>query len=312
VEEEMALRPGELVEVRWGSEILATLDEYGDSHGIPFMPEMLVHLGRRFRVAQQALKVCGPALNVHLPPGVVCLEQLRCDGAAHGGCQVECRIFWREEWLPTVSAAEPPAPSDGSGEVLARFSGARARGAPTDAAGAETWHCQASQITHCGTPVSWKEPTQYLREVTSGNVGARHVARVMARAVVRAVGRKLRLIQELPMRIVGKNRVNGERLGRQPGDWVEVRSAEEIGRTLDDLKFTDEMVQHCGKRLRFHRRIERIVDEVSGRMLLFKNDCVALEGLACSGDRATNIWFCRRDLYPCWREAWLKCVDGPR
>ena len=119
------------------------------------------------------------------------------------------------------------------------------------------------------------------------------------------------------MKLAGKSRSDGERLGLQPGEWVEIRSAEEIGRTLDEqsrhrgLKFTEEMVQYCGRQFRVRRRVERIVDETSGRMLMFKNDCVALEGLVCSGDRATHVWFCRRDLHPYWREAWLKRVDGP-
>jgi hypothetical protein len=35
------LRVGELVEVRNAAEILATLDDKGELHALPFMPEML-------------------------------------------------------------------------------------------------------------------------------------------------------------------------------------------------------------------------------------------------------------------------------
>ena len=46
-----SLRPGDLVEVRPAAAILATLDAEGETEGIVFMPEMLPHLGRRYRVA---------------------------------------------------------------------------------------------------------------------------------------------------------------------------------------------------------------------------------------------------------------------
>ena len=81
------LRPGDLVEVRPAAAILATLDAGGETEGIVFMPEMLPHIGRRYRVAQLALKICYPPGNVNLKPGVVYLEDLRCDGTAHGACQ---------------------------------------------------------------------------------------------------------------------------------------------------------------------------------------------------------------------------------
>lgn len=138
----------------------------------------------------------------------------------------------------------------------------------------------------------------------------------MTRVVLRLVGQKLKLIEELPMRLAGANRSDGEALELQPGEWVEIRSPAEIALTLDDnarhrgLTFTDEMIRHCGKRFRVRKRVDRIIEESTGRMLEFKQSrCIALEGAVCSGDRATAVWFCRRDLYPYWREAWLKRVE---
>jgi len=64
------------------------------------------------------------------------------------------------------------------------------------------------------------------------------------------------------------------------------------------------------QRFRVRKHVERIIEESSGRMLEFKRyRCISLEGVVCSGDRATGVWFCRRDLYPFWREAWLKRVE---
>ena len=55
---QLDLKPGELVRVRSKSEIFATLDERGTLDGLPFMPEMLRHCGKRIRVARSAHKTC--------------------------------------------------------------------------------------------------------------------------------------------------------------------------------------------------------------------------------------------------------------
>src|SRR6188472_3888494 len=68
------------------------------------MPEMLQHVGGRFRVAQRAEKICdlvGPGGSRRMRDTVF-LENLRCDGASHGGCQAECRLYWKESWLRHV------------------------------------------------------------------------------------------------------------------------------------------------------------------------------------------------------------------
>ena len=101
-------------------------------------------------------------------------------------------------------------------------------------------------------------------------------------------------------------------LGLQPGEIVEIKSKEEIFATLDDedktqgLRFDSEMLKYCGRRARVLRRIERIIDEKSGRMLRIRRDCVILDGVICTGDYHRS---CPRAIYPYWREVWLKRVD---
>ena len=46
-------------------------------------------------------------------------------------------------------------------------------------------------------------------------------------------------------------------------------------------------------------------------MIELKNDCIVLEGFVCSGDRSLGAWFCPREAYPLFREAWLQRVDEP-
>lgn len=313
-----SFRAGDHVEVRSAAEILSTLDDSGTLDGVPFMPEMLPFVGQRFRVASRALKVCSSIGNAHLD-GVVFLDQLRCDGSAHGGCQAQCRMFWKEEWLRFADedvGSAPPGGEDATRLDELATASVRAKGLD-EAPGAEFYRCQATEIPRAGTAADWRKPGQYVREVTSGNVGALHMTRVMSRALMRHIGTKLRLANALPLRLAGADRVDGDRLDLQPGEWVEIRSPEEIGRTLDDagahrgLIFTNEMAQHCGKRFQVKRLVDRLIDEGSGRMLVMKNDCVELNGLVCSGDRATYLWFCRRDLYPYWREAWLRRASPP-
>ena len=56
--EALQLRAGEWVVVRTREEILATLDADGMLDGMPFMPEMLTHCGRRLQVFRRADKTC--------------------------------------------------------------------------------------------------------------------------------------------------------------------------------------------------------------------------------------------------------------
>src|SRR5919201_470703 len=93
------LRSGDLVEVRSEREILATLDERGELDSLPFMPEMLPYCGRRFRVFKVAHKTCDTieyaGVGLRRMRNAVHLENLRCDGSAHDGCQAGCLIFWK-------------------------------------------------------------------------------------------------------------------------------------------------------------------------------------------------------------------------
>ena len=106
-----------------------------------------------------------------------------------------------------------------------------------------------------------------------------------------------------------------EGLGLRAGDLVEVRSAPEILATLDGrgeldaLPFMPEMLKYCGKRARVLRRVERILDEKTGKMLHLKGDCIVLEGVTCTGDYNQ---YCPRSIYPYWRENWLRRVEEPR
>lgn len=321
------LRPGDLVQVRSGEEILATLDGSGALEGVPFMPEMLRYVGRTFRVSKRAEKICdmiGPGGSRRMRDTVL-LEDLRCDGAAHGGCQAGCRIYWKEAWLTLVDASTAPVGGGApvSGAVFIPLADV-ARGTlrpetphadtkPDD----DVYRCQATEAFIATEPLRVRQPGQYVREIRSGNVSIGRFLRVGVRAVWGSLGHRLGFKSPLPMKVAGKDALKGDRLDLRPGEWVQVKTPEEIGLTLNEgganrgLVFTAEMVPSCGKTFRVKDRVSRIVDERTGKMLHFKNECIVLEGSICTGDYAPGRWFCPRDSYPYWREAWLRRVDPP-
>src|SRR6185503_19276853 len=94
------------------------------------------------------------------------------------------------------------------------------------------------------------------------------------------------------------------------GDWVEVRSKEEILRTLDEngqldgMPFMPEMFTYCGQKFQVHKRAHKTCDTVfpvRGRRI---DRAVHLEtrcdGQAHGGCQAACLIF--------WKEAWLKPV----
>src|SRR6266699_4379116 len=111
----MTLCAGDWVQVRSKEEILASLDGNGRLDGLPLMPQMLKWCGQRFQVYKRAHKTCdtvnGAITNDWLGrrlPNAVHLD-LRCDGAAYGGCQAACLIFWKDAWLKPVSGSSTAA-----------------------------------------------------------------------------------------------------------------------------------------------------------------------------------------------------------
>ena len=305
------LRVGQVVEVRPAEEILATLDENAATGALPFMPEMLRFVGRRFTVSAHALKLCDTrrdGTGNRLFHDTVYLEDLRCDGSGHDGCQAGCRLLWRTDWLRPVS---DDAPEAGDITELAR----QAQAATTRGEG--VYRCQATELGAASDPFpSNDRGRKYLREVQSGNVGAGRFLRVLARAVWRKAARTLGLHRDIALWSEGKPPA-AEPLGLRPGELVQVKSRGEIARTLDEngrnrgLAFDWEMLPHCGRTYRVQDRVRRFIDENTGTMVELKNECLLLEGVVCSGDHSVGRWFCPRAIYPYWREDWLERA-GPQ
>ena len=320
------LKIGELVEVRSQEEIFATLDENGALDGMPFMPEMLRFVGQRHPVYKLAHKTCDTATRtggrsvmhtVHL--------QLRCDGSGHDGCQAGCLIFWKEAWLRRVDgagqtlAASATAPASGGAApvfTLVQLQRATSRPDPADPS-TRIYTCQNTQIPKSTAPLPWWDARQYVRDVTSGNVTVGKAAFVLGRAMFNAVQRKRggRGFPSFP--VPSKTKTPRERLDLQVGELVQVRTPQEIADTLDvnyrnrGLFFDVELIRWCGGTYRVKYRVEKIINEQTGRMLHLPNDCIVLEGVACAAECSRGRLLCPREIHHYWREIWLRRVPAP-
>lgn len=320
----MSVVKGDLVEVRGAGEILATLDENGELEALPFMPEMLPMIGRRFVVSVRAEKICD-TINYtgsrRLRDAVMFDDALRCDGSGHDGCQLSCRHFWKEKWIRRVSPDEPAAQPSPAAEIraLAERIGEVRHTVEVDGKPELRYRCQATELVRATERLGTFDPLPYLRELTCGNVSLGRFLRVAARAAWQEPARKLKVLTEVPIKGPG-TRFAEEPLNLQPGDWVQIRSREEIAETLDErgkargLWFDFEMLPHLGGTYRVRARVTRFIEEIppnTGKMIEFKKAMVTLEGVHCSGDHSTRRWFCPRHYYPFWRDAWLRRVEAP-
>jgi hypothetical protein len=98
------------------------------------------------------------------------------------------------------------------------------------------------------------------------------------------------------------------------GDWVEVRSTEDILRTLDQngrldgLPFMPQMFKYCGQRFRIYKSAYKTCDTVSGHYAgRSLQDGFHLD-LRCDGEAYGG---CQAGCLIFWKSAWLKPVDGP-
>jgi hypothetical protein len=326
----LGLRVGELVEVRSEEEILATLDDNGELDSLPFMPEMLEYCGERFAVYKVAHKLCDTmtATGMRRMRDAVHLTGVRCDGQAHGGCQTACLIYWKESWLrradlATAEGAGAPAPSPGPPRLTVADLHARSRKPSSN--GEQLFSCQATELLRAAPePLPFRQLGQYAWDIRSGNVRIPAVLRAffaglfnrLQSASTRALPRRLWFRGGLRWGFV-KGSLTKTPTGHndlQPGELVRIKPKAEIIRTLSkDLRnrglgFEEEMARHCGHEARVLRRVDRCIDEATGRLLHIKNPCIVLEDIVCEGAYSAN---CPRSIYAFWREIWLDRVEEP-
>jgi hypothetical protein len=372
-------RTGNLVEVRSKEEILATLDQRGSIDGMPFMPEMLQYCGRRFWVSAIAHKTCDTARQTwkgRRLQATVHLAGLRCDGSAHDGCQAECNLFWKDEWLkPAVDNEHGSAKSAAAMYVpTAGFTEAQLHANAHQSLGAEDeesrYFCQATAMYEATQPLAWWDIRQYVFDVVTGNHSTSRVLRVLFLASLRwslrqwhkhqdefvvtsnhSTSRVLRacvlvslrwLLAHVPggyrffkgfhdwmhqwlsgrpspslhSQVSDGIRTPTGRLDLKPGEYVRIKTQTEIEQTIDKngknrgLFFdSEEMASYCGRVVKVHKSVTKIIDEPTGKMLHMKQPCIMLEGVICKGEYASCRLNCPRAIPSYWREIWLERVE---
>ncbi len=339
---------GDWVEVRSKEEILRTLDGSGRLDGMPFMPEMFKFCGQRFQVYKRAHKTCDYTVSpgrsrrvnqaVHL--------ETRCDGEAHGGCQAGCLLYWKEAWLKRVSGdpgkiaaliADAPSrgdvdaePSRGCGE-----SEVWAHTQVADPNGREpTFVCQATHVPHATTDLNWWDLRQYVEDYRSGNVT---LGRIFGGFVYSmyyhlsqagiGVGPAMRwfydkfhplwrgtMFPRKPGLIPEGEPTPTATLNLQPGELVRVKSHQEILQTVNvvnanrGMYWDAELVPYCGGTYQVLKRVTKIIDEKTGKMMEMKNPCIILDTVVCQARYSSCRMFCPKSMYPYWREIWLERV----
>jgi hypothetical protein len=198
-----------------------------------------------------------------------------------------------------------------------------------------TYVCQATQLPSATEPLPWWQLRQYVEDYAAGNVrlgamvgGFAYMSYGWLINLGIGLGEPLRWLYDMFQRLYGglphPNRTGrvpvGERtpegkLDLQPGEWVRVKSYDEIlatctrNRKNRGLSFDVEMVPYCGGTFQVLKRVNRIVDERTGRMLEIKTPSIILDGVVCQARYSKCRLFCPRSIYSYWREIWLERLN---
>ncbi|MCE5268419.1 MAG: hypothetical protein LLG00_11085 [Planctomycetaceae bacterium] len=265
------------------------------------MPEMVPHCGCRFQVHRRAEKAFLDHHNIVVRlRNAVLLQGVRCDGRSHGGCQMNCLMFWKDAWLRPVAVGEQTA-----------------NGAfPCESAVAQlpTWkddkyRCQATELINCGSILPWWDFRQYASDYSAREMGLGDWTGMLTLLIANKLRRACGL-KEQGVLVGHAERTANDGIGLKAGDSVQVKSRKEIQSTLDrsgrnrGLGFSPEMALLCNRQFRVLRRIERVIVEWSGELREIRNT-VILDGATCTG-MARRC--CPRDCHHLWRECWLRRV----
>ena len=332
----MSLKAGDYIEIRSAEEILATLDDEGCLDKLPFMPEMLRYCGKTIRVASSAHKTCDTISQTggRRMRRAVHLEGVRCDGSSHGNCEAGCLIFWKHEWLKRPGE-ESKLPE---GEPRLRQRDLAAATDQRDSKGEPVYRCQATCLFAATQALSKWDLRQYVRDLLSRNVS---IGRLIGAFSFALFDRIVKLGFGYRALIAVYNRFQDMRgrhhypfatgsipkgsptpmdiLDLESGDTVRVKPLEEILSTLDTsnknrgLWFDAEMVPFCERTYRVSHRVNRLIEESTGKMVEMKAPCIVLDGVFCKSFYSGGRLFCPRAIHSYWRESWLERVpDGTR
>ena len=297
------LLPGIMMQVRPWSEIRKTLDGNGMLESLPFMPEMKRFCGQRFTVSKRIERTCEETeKGMRRIRNTVFLENLRCDGAAHGGCQKGCFIFWKEAWLKRYS--------DTDGETVSGEENPDPFPFPCSLPDGQ-YICQSTELMQATSYLPPWDLGMFLRDIRAKTYTPGKLIRILSYALYL---RGRRLVTGKSYRYLEGNQTKTPRetLNLKAGEWVRVKTRDEIALTLDrqgknrGLAFTVEMLPFCRGTYRILRRLEKMIHEPT-RKLVDVEDTVILDNVTCDGCHILRGG-CPRENYQFWREIWLQRI----
>jgi hypothetical protein len=271
----------------------------------------------------------------------------RCDGEAHGGCQAGCLIFWKEQWLKRIGASASEAQKTSerlTGQEAAVNDCGRCTEdkllAATKYEGPDRdirYSCQATQLLVATMPLKWWDARQYVEAYQSGNHSLNTVLMCIlyelyyygtlarsprwGKASRWAYDRFQSFWGGYPFPRKAGKIAPGQitprlDMGLKPGDLVRVKTYEQILETLDSraynrgLSFDAELVPYCGKVFKVRTRVERFIDEKTGKMMNMKTPAIILDGVYCQSIYSGKRILCPRGVFLWWREIWLERVSA--
>ena len=347
------LNVGDWVEVRSKEDILKTLDAKGEIDGMPFMPEMFQYCGQRFQVYKRAHKTCDYRTpypyhtrwldsSIHL--------KTRCDGSGHDGCQAGCLLIFKEAWVrPVADGSKKDVLTQIDTNSWSNGNIAPRSGCTEEAVWANTktmepgdpkptYICQATQTPVATKYLHWWDIRQYTQDYFSGNVGLWRMFRGLAYVSYYdlsqsgiGLGKPMRWFYNKMSFLWGGRkwpRTPGAlpvgsptptvSLNLQPGDWVRVKSQDEILKTVTEdnrnrgMLWDAELTPYCGGTYQVLKRVYRLIDEKTGKMLDMKTPCIVLDAVVCQARYSEYRMLCPKEMFPYWREIWLERADAPK
>jgi len=296
---------GDRVRVRSAFDVLRTLDADGACEGVLFMPEMVAMLGQEAVVHRRAERTCVEGYGFRRMKNAVFLDDRRCDGSAHDGCQRDCLVFWHEAWLQPADEAADHVGADIEAEARAVLEALRVQVNMK-------YVCQSTRLAAATEQLSQMHLPALLRAVAERDMSVMGFADVAARAAINRARAMLGLPQMGTILGEPGKKSRGD-LDLKAGDWVRVKDAETIRATLGangrnlGLSFEPEMALLIGQIRQVERVVERMIHEETGDMV-FLQRTVQLKDTYCRGLCAK---LCPRANPLFWREAWLERVEAP-
>jgi hypothetical protein len=73
-----------------------------------------------------------------------------------------------------------------------------------------------------------------------------------------------------------------------------------------------ELVPYCGGTYTVQKRVSKLIDEKTRRMVEMKTPCIVLDNVICQARYSEHRMLCPKGMYPYWREIWLERVSPGR